>query len=180
MKTQTPNNKARGQACVELAMILPILVLLVLGVYDFACAMRANNIISNMSREGANLAARSTLATQDIMNALALTAQPLNMKDQGMIYITALQGTGATPQIQKQDGWDGSKIKNKPSSRIGSVASAPAQNLGATFTLSSDKQACVIEVFYNYQSLFSSNLVRLGGQLYSKAIFSNVKAIFPE
>ena len=46
-----------------------------------------------MSREGANLASRSTTTPQYIMNALASTAQPLNMSSNGMIYITQVSGT---------------------------------------------------------------------------------------
>jgi Flp pilus assembly protein TadG len=65
---------------VELALVLPILVTLALGIFDLSCAIRANNILINVSREGASLAlrtSRSAISAEDLMNSLAATAQPL-------------------------------------------------------------------------------------------------------
>jgi len=60
MKTQCLNilKKSDGAALVELAIILPVLLLLAFGVFELGRAIQAKNIITNMSREGANLAAR--------------------------------------------------------------------------------------------------------------------------
>lgn len=54
-----------GQALVEFALVLPILLLLVLGVIDFARAWNAYQVITDAAREGARLAvvAKSTPAT---------------------------------------------------------------------------------------------------------------------
>jgi Flp pilus assembly protein TadG len=175
MKSRANDTANKGQALLELAVVLPLLVLLLLGVFDFARAIRANNAISNMSREGANLASRTSLATQDIMNTLAATAQPLTMQNNGMIYITVVQGVaGGDPQIQTQVGWQNSILGNTIHSRIGTpTASNPnptALNLGA-INLAAGQTAYVVEVFYNFQSLFSSNVARLGSQFYSRTIF---------
>ncbi|HWR59079.1 MAG TPA: TadE/TadG family type IV pilus assembly protein, partial [Thermodesulfovibrionales bacterium] len=83
----------RGQSFIELAIVLPLLILLGLGVFEFSRMLYAKNAIINMSREGANLASRTLTAPQDIMNALASTApQSLNMSANGMIYITQVGG----------------------------------------------------------------------------------------
>lgn len=42
-----------GQALVEIALILPVLVLILMGVFDFGRAFYAYNAISNGAREGA-------------------------------------------------------------------------------------------------------------------------------
>jgi Flp pilus assembly protein TadG len=175
MKSRANDTANKGQALLELAVVLPLLVLLLLGVFDFARAIRANNTISNMSREGANLASRSSIAPQDIMDTLAATAQPLTMQNNGMIYITTVQGVaGGSPQIQTQAGWQNSSLKNIISSRIGTpTAGNPnptALNLDA-LNLAAGQTAYVVEVFYNFQSLFSSNLAKLGSQFYSRTIF---------
>jgi len=174
MKSRPPDNKSKsnsGQACLEFAIILPVLVLLVAGVVDFSCVIRANSIISSMSREGANLASRSQVAPQDIMNALADTAQPLDMKNNGTICITLVQSTGSQAKILSQTAWQNGSIA--ASSQLGTpTASNPnptAQNLGA-LTLTSGQTANVIEVFYNYHSIFSS-VVQTPYQLYSRTIF---------
>lgn len=164
--------RARGQAYIEFAILLPFLVLLVLSLIDFSCAIRANNIISNMSREGANLASRSDIAPQDVMNALASTAQPLDMKANGTIVLTVVQGTAGEPQIISQTGWQDASIA--AISRIGTPTphnpNPPAQNLGS-LTLQPNRTVSVVEIFYNYQSLFSGPLLPVPFQLYSKTIF---------
>lgn len=161
MKSRTPANKASGQAIVELAFVLPVLVLLLLGLYDGASAIRANNIISNMSREGANLASRSTIPSQDILNALAMTAQPLDMKKNGMMYITVVQGDATQPMVESQIGWQNSDLRDSISSRV------DAQKLGVNLDSSKNQIAYVVEVFYNYKSMFLSETKLL----YSKTIF---------
>lgn len=47
---------ARGQSLVEFALILPIFVLLLVGIFDFGRAIYAFNTINNAAREGARLA----------------------------------------------------------------------------------------------------------------------------
>jgi len=161
MNARSRANSSSGQALVEFALVLPILVLLLLGIYDFARAIRVYNAIINMSREGANLASRTPLAPQDVMNAVAITAQPLDMKDNGMMYVTYLQGNGGQPQVVAQYGWQNSSLNGSISSRM-----EPG-----SLTLATGKTATVVEVFYNYQSLFSSNAVMLGKQFHAQAIF---------
>ena len=174
MKNRANDTADKGQALLEFAVVLPLLVLLLLGVFDFARAIRTNNTISNMSREGVNMASRSSLAPQDIMNALAATAQPLTMQSNGMIYITMVQGVaGGSPQIQTQVGWQNSSLKNTIQSRIGTpTAGNPnptALNLAA-LNLAAGQTSYVVEVFYNFQSLFPINVAKLGGQFYSRTV----------
>lgn len=87
-----------GVSLVELAFVLPILMLLLLGVVDHARAILYNNILTNMSREGANLAARSAQTSQFIIAALNFSSSPLDMSQHGMVYITRVSwvddGTG--------------------------------------------------------------------------------------
>ena len=47
----------RGQAVVELALVLPVLLLLVVGIFEFAQAWRSHQVITNAAREGARAAA---------------------------------------------------------------------------------------------------------------------------
>ena len=46
----------RGQSMVEFALVLPIFVLILVGIFDFGRAIYAFNTISNAAREGARLA----------------------------------------------------------------------------------------------------------------------------
>ena len=87
-------SKCAGTAAVEFALVLPFLLLLVVGIYEFARALQAQMILVNLSREGANLASRSSLqyANQQIMVALASSTPPLDMGQNGMIYVTKITG----------------------------------------------------------------------------------------
>lgn len=88
---------ARGIASIEFGILLPIFIFLTLPVIDFARAIQANLILVNLTREGANLASRSSAYTpQVIMNTLAQTTPPLKMSQRGMIYITKIMGNAET------------------------------------------------------------------------------------
>ena len=83
---------ARGVATIELALVLPVLLILVLGVIDFSRAIQFNNVLVHLSREGANLSARTTETPDYILAALMDNAAPLDMNGTGMMYITKLVG----------------------------------------------------------------------------------------
>lgn len=172
MGTQLKNTWGanKGAAFVELAIVLPLLVLMALGVFDFARAIHVKNMITNMSREGANLASRSAIPDTNIMNAIAYTAQPLDMVNNGTIYITAVQGNtehGSTvPTIQSQNSW---RNKSNPSSKIGSRVGDVAQNLG-DLNLANGETVYSVEVFYRYRGMFFHYL-GLDKQLYSMSVF---------
>jgi hypothetical protein len=97
MTQPRPMRAHAGIAAVELALILPLLVLIVLMVIDLARAIQTQIILINISREGASLASLSPAfqgQPQKIMDALVASTPPLYMndpahpKEYGMIYIT--------------------------------------------------------------------------------------------
>ena len=57
MATLNPDRRRgeRGQAIVELALTLPLLLLVVLGVFDFGLMFQRFEIVTNAAREGARL-----------------------------------------------------------------------------------------------------------------------------
>src|SRR6185503_7377339 len=50
------HDRSRGQALVELALALPVLLLIFMGLFDFGRAVFAYNSLSNAAREGARVA----------------------------------------------------------------------------------------------------------------------------
>ena len=48
--------RSRGQALVEFALVIPLVILLFMGVFDFGRAVFAYNSLSNAAREGARVA----------------------------------------------------------------------------------------------------------------------------
>lgn len=50
------HNRERGQSLVEMALLLPVLVLILMALFDFGRAIYAYNTVSNAARDGARLA----------------------------------------------------------------------------------------------------------------------------
>jgi Flp pilus assembly protein TadG len=63
-----------GQGLVELALVLPVLLALVLGILEFGRAYHLKNVVTDAAREGARLAVvQDPLITQDSVKATILT-----------------------------------------------------------------------------------------------------------
>lgn len=101
--------KARGLVTVEMVFVIPLLLLLGLGVIELSHVILAKNISTAVAREGANLASRSfSDSDQEIMDALALSADPLDFSQNGVIYISVVVGDDDPyPYISEQHRWLG-------------------------------------------------------------------------
>lgn len=196
--------RQHGLAAVELALLLPMLLTLLFGMVDAARALQANLIMINIGREGANLVARGATqletGNQDIIYALMASAPPLNVNQQGMVYITRVMGVVAngvsTSVVLDQYRWDdavrGLGYRSSgylPGSRVYGCA---AWNAGACSGINSGARPAVptmsgklddgevvyvVETFYRYDMLLSSigsaalRLPVFGPDLYSMTVF---------
>ena len=176
MKKKTQGVKCRriaGQSLIELALLMPPMLILVFGVIDYARAIQFNNILVSMSQEGANLAARTSASFQGIIKGLNATADPLTMGTNGMVYITKIMGTtvagkvvarveGQTrgvadigseslystlsSQVWACSSWDGSG--NCTANLSNATAILP-------ITLSDGEEIYAVETLYNYKVMFN-------------------------
>jgi Flp pilus assembly protein TadG len=66
---------SKGQAMVETALILPIIILIIAGIFDFGFMFNQNIIILNASREGARSAAVGSSDAEiiNVVNNAAVT-----------------------------------------------------------------------------------------------------------
>ena len=190
--------RQRGVAAVELALLLPMLVVLMLCAIDGARALQANIIITNIGREGANLVARGgydlDTDSQTVISAVMATAPPLDVGKQGMMYITRVMGSGARNVVLDQYRWDDgsagfSASKYAPTSKIYSCTSwktSKCANISSvtrptapvmTGKLDEGEVVFVVETFYRFDmmvssfSLGASTLPTFGPDLYSMTIF---------
>ena len=186
-----------GQTMVELALILPVLLLLSFGVFEYSRSVLTKNIIVNMSREGANLAARTQDLPQTIMTAIATTASPLDMGANGMMYITEVMGvddgTGtntADPIVQNQyryvnggypansvvwgscSSWDGNgSCTNITGSDIADLEGDGAGNYsGMELAINDQETVYAVEVFYDYAPIISY-VMNNNLEIYSRNVF---------
>jgi len=171
----------RGVAAVELALLLPMLVVLLLCAIDGARALQANIILTNIGREGANLVSRGGVdledGSQDVINAVMATAPPLDVNRLGMMYITRVMGVMvngvSTSVVLDQYRWDDAatgqgfrKSAYRPTSRIYdcSAWSAAAKCTSVSSTkrpaapvlvgkLDDGEVVFVVETFYKFDML---------------------------
>lgn len=190
--------KCRGSAAVEFSILLPLLLLLALALVDIGRAIQVNLVLINISREGANMAARgsqlNSVSSQALMNALAATTPPLRMQIRGMIYISKIIGheqNGAVRNvILEQYRWEGNPSFDPPSTvwtcntwtnnQCNAIPANPdnAATANAMTNLLADGEVIyAVEVFYNFDMIFSNlNLgfgpMRIIGPImYAKTIF---------
>jgi len=155
----------RGVAAVELAIIIPILLILAFGVVDFGRLVQARLIVTNTAREGGSLASRGIAAGADLLDLLQSSADPLAIADQGRIYITKIRA-GATagapnPVIASRN--DRGTLGIDPVIR-GNIGDAPAGLSPALYnhlTFNPDPgvmtsaltEITVVEVYYKYNPI---------------------------
>ena len=62
------NNRERGQAVIELALTLPLLLLVVMGIFDFGFLFQRYDVVTNAAREGARVGVLPDYTTTDAVN----------------------------------------------------------------------------------------------------------------
>jgi len=183
-----------GQALVEFMFVGFILLFLLFGMIDFCRAISTRQILINLSREGANEAARGIGDTTDatISNAIAAVitgASPLDMNAHGRVIISAVlnQGSGTfkiTNQISKGS-------MTNVSSKIGVLNAVGSGAAGSGVVMpflasaqgaipQTNQTAFVAEVYYNFTPATPLGHVAVGNimrgftvtnQLYDVAYF---------
>lgn len=84
-----------GLASVEMAIITPVLLIIMMGIFEVTQVIQANNIIISLSREGANIIARNSSQTpEEVMDIVASTSNPLDMGTDGAMFISQVVGRG--------------------------------------------------------------------------------------
>jgi Flp pilus assembly protein TadG len=67
--TSLRRTEGRGQALAEFALVVPVFLLIIIGIFDFGRAVFANSTMTNAAREGARLA----IVNQDVASVRART-----------------------------------------------------------------------------------------------------------
>ncbi len=68
---KTRRHSSRGQAVAEVALVLPVLLLVMMGILDFGRAVFAYNTLSNAARDGARVA----IVDQTVTSGIPVGAQ---------------------------------------------------------------------------------------------------------
>jgi Flp pilus assembly protein TadG len=185
-KWMSTGRSQSGQALVEFMFCAFIVLFLLFGMIDFCRSISTDQVIINLSREGANLAARGSVSGSTdaaISNAIAgviAEASPLNINSNGEVIISAVVNTGNSYVISNQVS-EGKLTLPSKLGTLNSTINMPA--VGAAKTANavpqSNQTTFVAEIFYNFSPATPLGNVLVGGlkgftvtnQLYDAAYF---------
>ena len=96
-----------GQALIELTLVAMILLVMLFGMIDFCRSISTRQVLINLSREGANQAARGAGDTTDAaisnaVNAVIAAASPLSITSNGQVIVSAVANNNGVYKITNQ------------------------------------------------------------------------------
>src|SRR4051812_32595665 len=94
-----PGRCERAQGVVEMALVLPIFILLVMGIVDFGMGLRAYVTVNNSSREGA----RYAIVCPSILNDDAIKTRVADYSN-GLVTTSNVYVTWQTPAQRCKSG----------------------------------------------------------------------------
>jgi hypothetical protein len=169
-----------GQALVELALIMPMLMIFVFGIVDYTRALYDQEVITNLAGEGSSMASRNADLTDSV--AAVWSDADIDMAGKGCVIMTSVASPSANSYKVTQQAH--STICNSPaSSKIG-CAPPPSSCGNATIPAlvqtviqsSTNPNVYITEVFFNFSPvtpvgsfLHASNF--LPSQLYAVAYY---------
>jgi hypothetical protein len=88
MKIYGKRDKRCGAALVEMAIVLPVFLMVVWGIIEFGRGMMVANMVTNAAREGARLAVIDGNTNTDVQNAISTFLQQAINVSPGDITVT--------------------------------------------------------------------------------------------
>jgi Flp pilus assembly protein TadG len=158
-----------GQAIVEFAISVMVLLTLAFGVIDFGRAICEVEVMKNLTGEGSSLASRGT-SLSDTAMAVVAGAAPLDLNDNGRVIVTSVFNNNNSLKITGQASQGGIAAPSKIGNVVGGAATLPAAAVPQV-----NQTVYVTEVFYNYTAITPiGNLLNnnvLPSQLYDVAYY---------
>lgn len=160
-RKETPRNTEKGIAALELALILPILLVLVFAIIDLGRLIQARLIVTSVSREGGTLVSHLDVSATgtDIITILQNSSKPLDLVNLGKVYVSQVDSgkTAGSPDPVLTSQTGGGKLA--VSSRINAALTGLPTTIYNRLTynaasLSADVLCVkVIEIYYLYRPI---------------------------
>lgn len=166
----TRRHRQSGLAVVEFTMVVLMLLVFLFCIIDFGRIIIVNQVMMNLSREGANLASRGTTLA-DTVTALRASSSLLDIDADGQIIVTEISADldgNLSITAQQSGGGLGS------GSRIGTPGGTPTLPATDETLPQPGRRLYTTEVFYRTEAITPiGNLldVAAGGVMYDVAYF---------
>jgi len=147
-----PSAGERGQAVIELALTLPLLLLVVLGIFDFGFMFQRYEVVTNAAREGARV-------------GVLPDYQPADAENRALQYLDAggLGGAGITT-VAAAGCIAGRPLANKTRCAVATLGTTTLPAVGGEAAKTVDQITVVVE--FDYEFTFVGPLMNLfGGSL---------------
>jgi len=169
-----------GQALVELAMSVSLLLILVLGAIDAARAIYYVQVIKNLTGEGSSMASRGTTLSDTTQTVIADAGTNLGLSANGCVIVTSvLHSSGAVTYVVT-----GQSIRGSCSGISSAIGCLPPPSSCGTATLpdaaagalQSGQTLYITEIFYTFNAItpigsLLNNSRILPSQLYDAAYY---------
>jgi Flp pilus assembly protein TadG len=137
---------------IEFTLMAVILLVLVFGIIDVGRALYQHQILINLSREGANLASRGT-STTNTVDALVVSANPLNITNDGRIILTLIQRQpDLSLKVVEQYASGGLSDRSRVAP-LGRITPSAAIKIPSNVIPQPNQALTVAEVFYTYTAI---------------------------
>ena len=158
-----------GVVFIEMAFVMPVLILIVTGGTELARYVLLNQKLDRVASTMSDLTSQAeTLSTTQLtalFDAVNQVGQPFDITAAGKIYVSSVTGkSGGTAHVN----WQQSSGTLSVSSSIGTAGNNAT--LPSGFTLAVDETVIIGEVFYSYTPLIFNGVVE-NTQLHHTALF---------
>jgi len=87
---------ASGQSMIEMAMLLPLVVTLVLGMIELSYALLDQHVVTKMTREGANMISRDASLDDTYQALQSMATRPIDFTSRTKLILTVIKNVSTT------------------------------------------------------------------------------------
>lgn len=170
-----------GTAAIEMALLLPLLVLLSVSSFELIRYVLIQQKISKTVTSMSDLVARSPSLSENDMSvmfsAVEHLMEPYAFTTNGRVIISSVSNNGTNVRVRWQRFGGGTMTAT---SRVGTAGNTATLPTG--FTLATNEDTIVAEIFYNFQPVVAPNTVAaqtIYKVKYNKPRFGALTAVNP-